>query len=134
MSSWIRSSKRGKSSRGMSLGEHGDGLRLDIGRLLARDDTKLRVAHDPRDDDQLYGWLCWSASPSMPVAVVHYAYTKLEHRRRDVMRRLAAEAGLSASSSVVYTTRSPQTPHVIAKLTTATEFYPLATFLAPPRP
>lgn len=127
MSSWMRSWKRGPNTKRMDSRAYWDYARALIEKLLKRDDVKLRIAHAPHDVAEIYGWMCWSVVEGL--AVVHYAYTKQEARKRGVMRRLATEAGISPASTVAYTFRSPATAHIVGRVAEA-EYYPVERFVA----
>lgn len=127
MSSWLRSMKRGPTTKRMPLESYYSYARPLLMRLLSSRDVELRIAYAPANEADLLGWLCWSKAGR--VAVVHYAYTAQRHRGQGVMRRLAAEAGVNELSEIAYTTKSPQTSYVVKRVAHA-EFIPLEGFLS----
>lgn len=127
MSSWLRSWKRGRHTRSMAQASYYEYARGIVNRLLSRDDVRVRVAVDDGDDARILGWLCWSMAGRLPV--VHYCYTKQEHRLHGVLRGLAAEAGITAESEVLWTIASPAAKYVAAKVAHA-EYTEVERFLA----
>lgn len=127
MSSWLRSWKKGAHTRRMAQASYFEYARGTVEKLLARSDVRVRVAVDEHDDNAILGWLCWSMAGTLPV--VHYCYTKQAHRHRGVLRGLAAEAGITAESEVLWTIKSPAAPHIAAKVAHS-EYTPIERFLS----
>lgn len=127
MSSWLRSWKKGTHTRRMAQASYFEYARGVVERLLARSDVRVRVAVDDADQDLILGWLCWSQAGALPV--VHYCYTKQAHRHRGVLRGLAAEAGITDASEVLWTIASPAAKYIAAKVAHS-EYTPIERFLA----
>jgi GNAT superfamily N-acetyltransferase len=100
-----------------------------VTRVLARPESSVLCAVDPRKPDRIHGWLCFEWAGS--VLVVHYLYVKQIWRRKGIARLLAETAGLERGTPVAYTFESKAAPH-LAKRVKRCEYVPCEEYLSPP--
>lgn len=62
----------------------------------------LLVAHDAADDNAILGFAC--GEPRLDMLVLHYVYTKREHRRKGVARALVTELRTRTKAPTVVVT------------------------------
>lgn len=105
MSSWLKSWRKSHRTRHTPSRMYFDYQQPLVHKLIARPDVNIRIAHAVGDKDDIYGWLCWHMAGDVPV--VHYCYVKHQYRRRSVMRRLFAEAGIREGQGISYSCETP---------------------------
>lgn len=69
--------------------------------------TRILVAVSPTDANHILGWLAYAWVGTM--AVLLYAFVRLEHRRQGIANQLAEHAGIPGATRVVYTFEGPST-------------------------
>lgn len=87
-----------------------------IEKLLSSSETTMAVA--PENEDTLYGYITVQRLAGDP-CVLHFAYVKQEHRRKQVFARLAKAAGLNLRSGFFYTHAPPMTGQLVRKFPAA---------------
>jgi GNAT superfamily N-acetyltransferase len=94
-----------------------------VDRVLERADTRCLVLSPAHDPDRIHAWIVYAEGPKVPL--VHYVFTRPEHRRKGYARELLARAGVRIDAASVFTQQSRDT----VKLTTA---FPMAAHLPLP--
>lgn len=105
MSSWLQSWRKSHRTRHAPSRMYYEYQQPLVHKLIAREDVRIRIAHAVDNADEIYGWLCWHMAGDVPV--IHYCYVKHQHRRRNVMRRLFAEAGIREGQEISYSCETP---------------------------
>lgn len=94
-----------------------------VGRIMARPTTRVLVACNPEDPDQIVGFVCFETprtnTPRLtPRPIYHYCYIKELFRRRGIARQLV-DASLSILAELTTPTEAWIThwsPHALALL------------------
>lgn len=112
--------------RDYSKGERWGQAGKHVDAVLDRDDTRCLIRHAPGDMDGIYAWIVYADGPGVPL--VHFVYTRKEHRRKGYAAALLASCGVTRDSQLVYTTRGPSTKVMLAAYPYAVHL-PLKDFL-----
>lgn len=122
---WVKqmASHDKRGAVGARYGNHG----RNVDALLERDDTRAIVRHAPGDIDGIRAWLVYAEGPGVPL--VHFVYTRKEHRGHGYAAQMLAHVGVMPASSFVYTSRGPMADKLLRSYKGAA-FLPLAEFLA----
>lgn len=86
---------------------------VELANIINDDATKILGAYTP--EGLLLGWVC--ASPSKRVTVVHWVYTRFEHKGERLRRRgimLALLEDVADNKPIVYTLRARRCNDVLA--------------------
>lgn len=111
-------------SRGDRWGQAGQ----HVDAVLDRDDTRALIRHAAGDLDAILGWVVYALGPGVPL--VHFVYTRKEHRGKGYATALLTACGVTRESACVYTCYGPSTRVMLGAYPHAVHL-PLKEFLAP---
>lgn len=72
--------------------------------LLLASGAKVRLAVNPEDTNQIFGWICYENVDGIPL--IHWVYTKSIYRRRGLAKALLKDVGVDFKTPILATTSS----------------------------
>lgn len=137
-STWTRSicsthKVAGVSSKNHAVQRHigsamWDHVSKQVDAVMDRSDSRALVVCKAHDHDAILGWIVYAEGAGAPL--VHYLYTRSEHRGRQFGAELLHRIGVGLSTAVVCTSLGPSSQAMRSRYKAAV-YMPIEQFLNP---
>lgn len=94
-------------SRGAKWGQMG----RHVDMVMSRHDTRALIVHPVGDLRTILAWIVYCDGPRVPL--VHFLFTRREHRNKGHARKLLGRVGIEHGTSYVYTCRAQDTTKML---------------------